>query len=158
MAAGVATDYIAQKGAVVAIANGIGPVIGGALASASKNGWRNIFRLNLPLTALTTLCVVFFMPLKKVEGDWRLYVYSIMFNGNYYTDSKLGQETQGHRLIWHLSGIRRYSSIPVRTYMGWSVLSMEFRPCHRNDSCGRRLKHCLCVVAVEGRQIPVDTS
>lgn len=72
------TDYTAQKGAVVAIANGIGPVIGGALASASENGWRNIFRLNLPLTVLTTLCVVFFMPLKKVEGDWRLYVYVII--------------------------------------------------------------------------------
>ncbi|KAI1197785.1 major facilitator superfamily domain-containing protein [Nemania serpens] len=69
--------YQGILGAVVAIANGIGPVIGGALASASKNGWRNIFRLNLPLTALTTLCVVFFMPLKKVEGDWRLKLKAI---------------------------------------------------------------------------------
>lgn len=68
----------------MAIANGIGPVIGGALASASKDGWRNIFRLNLPLTVLTTLCVVFFMPLKKVEGDWKLCVYVIGFKGEHY--------------------------------------------------------------------------
>jgi predicted membrane channel-forming protein YqfA (hemolysin III family) len=30
--------------------------------------------MQLPLTLLTTLCVLFFMPLKKVEGDWRLWV------------------------------------------------------------------------------------
>lgn len=70
---GISSNIILQ-GAVVAIANGIGPVIGGALSSTSKDGWRNIFRLSLPLTVLTTLCVVFFMPLKKVEGDWKLFV------------------------------------------------------------------------------------
>lgn len=30
--------------------------------------------MQLPITLLTTLCVLFFMPLKKVEGDWRLWV------------------------------------------------------------------------------------
>ena len=57
---------------MVAIANGIGPVIGGALSSKSENSWRWIFRINMPLTALTTLAVVFFMPLKKVRGDWKV--------------------------------------------------------------------------------------
>jgi MFS family permease len=57
---------------VVAVANGIGPVIGGALAGKSKESWRWIFRLNLPLTLLTTAAVIFFMPLKKVQGDWKL--------------------------------------------------------------------------------------
>ncbi|KAI0977600.1 major facilitator superfamily domain-containing protein [Xylaria arbuscula] len=73
--------YQGILGAVVAIANGIGPVIGGALSSTSKNGWRNIFRLSLPLSALTTLCVVFFMPLKKVEGDWKLKLKAVDFIG-----------------------------------------------------------------------------
>ncbi|KAI1260514.1 major facilitator superfamily domain-containing protein [Xylariaceae sp. FL1019] len=73
--------YQGILGAVVAIANGIGPVIGGALASGSRNGWRNIFRLQLPLTVLTTLCVVFFMPLKKVEGDWKLKLKAVDFPG-----------------------------------------------------------------------------
>lgn len=59
------------QGAMVALANGIGPVIGGALSSQSEDSWRWIFRMNMPLTVLTTLAVVFFMPLKKVEGDWK---------------------------------------------------------------------------------------
>ncbi|PWN99155.1 multidrug resistance protein fnx1, partial [Tilletiopsis washingtonensis] len=61
--------YQGILGAVVALANGIGPVIGGALASTST--WRNIFRLMLPLSFLGGVAVWFFMPLKPVEGDWR---------------------------------------------------------------------------------------
>ncbi|KAJ6446504.1 MFS drug transporter [Purpureocillium lavendulum] len=73
--------YQGILGAVVAIANGIGPVIGGALSSKSSDSWRWIFRLNLPLTVLTTFCVVFFMPLKKVQGDWKLKLKAVDFLG-----------------------------------------------------------------------------
>jgi MFS family permease len=75
--------YQGILGAVVAIANGIGPVIGGALASASieNESWRWIFRLNLPLTALTTLCVFFFMPLRKVSGAWKVKLAAVDFVG-----------------------------------------------------------------------------
>ncbi|KAL4759667.1 putative MFS drug transporter [Aspergillus foveolatus] len=73
--------YQGILGAVVAIANGIGPVIGGALSSISADGWRWIFRLNLPLTAITTLAVFFFMPLRKVQGDWRVKLKAIDFVG-----------------------------------------------------------------------------
>lgn len=73
--------YQGILGAVVAIANGIGPVIGGALSSVSADGWRWIFRLNLPLTAITTLSVFFFMPLRKVQGDWRVKLKAIDFVG-----------------------------------------------------------------------------
>lgn len=73
--------YQGILGAVVAIANGIGPVIGGALASISEDSWRWIFRMNLPLTALTTLCVLFFMPLRKVEGEWRVKLKAVDFFG-----------------------------------------------------------------------------
>jgi MFS family permease len=64
--------YQGIMGSVVALAHGIGPIIGGALASQSPNSWRWIFRLNLPLTGITTACAMFLMPLKKVEGDWKV--------------------------------------------------------------------------------------
>ncbi|KAF4847499.1 Efflux pump dotC [Colletotrichum siamense] len=74
--------YQGILGAVVAIANGIGPVIGGALASQSRDSWRWIFRLNMPLTLLCTVCVIFFMPLRKVEGDWKMKLKAVDFVGS----------------------------------------------------------------------------
>ncbi|RDW75453.1 MFS drug transporter-2 [Coleophoma cylindrospora] len=73
--------YQGILGAVVAIANGIGPVIGGALAGISTQSWRWIFRLNMPMTVITTICVVFFMPLKQVEGSWREKIAKVDFFG-----------------------------------------------------------------------------
>ncbi|KKY13385.1 putative mfs drug transporter [Diplodia seriata] len=73
--------YQGILGAFVALGNGVGPVIGGALASSSADGWRWIFRLNLPLSVVMVLCVVFFMPLKKVEGDWKLKIKAVDFFG-----------------------------------------------------------------------------
>lgn len=73
--------YQGILGSVVALAHGVGPIVGGALASSSADGWRWIFRLNLPLTVVTTACAVFLMPLKKVEGDWKLKVKAIDFFG-----------------------------------------------------------------------------
>ncbi|GAD92326.1 MFS drug transporter [Paecilomyces variotii No. 5] len=77
--------YQGILGAVVALANGIGPVIGGALASISEDSWqvepRWIFRLNMPLTAFTTLCVIFVMPLRPVQGSWKKKLKAIDFLG-----------------------------------------------------------------------------
>ncbi|OAL43129.1 MFS general substrate transporter [Pyrenochaeta sp. DS3sAY3a] len=69
--------YQGILGSVVAVAHGIGPVIGGVLASQSTDSWRWIFRLNLFLSVLTTTCVFFFMPLRKVDCDWRKKVAAI---------------------------------------------------------------------------------
>ncbi|KAF4983409.1 hypothetical protein FZEAL_1138 [Fusarium zealandicum] len=73
--------YQGILGAVVALANGIGPVVGGTLSSKSDDSWRWIFRMQLPLTLFTTICVLFFMPLKKVEGDWKLKLKAVDFLG-----------------------------------------------------------------------------
>ena len=59
--------YQGILGAMVALCNGIGPVIGGALASQAS--WRDIFRLMLPLSACAFVCVYLFLPLKKVHGS-----------------------------------------------------------------------------------------
>ncbi|EAT81737.1 hypothetical protein SNOG_11238 [Parastagonospora nodorum SN15] len=73
--------YQGILGSVVAVAHGIGPPIGAALASISHDSWRWIFRLNLFMSVLTTSCVVFFMPLRKVTGDWKKKVAAIDFFG-----------------------------------------------------------------------------
>ncbi|RKF54902.1 Efflux pump dotC [Golovinomyces cichoracearum] len=68
-------------GAVVALSHGVGPIIGGKIISYSADSWRWIFRLNLFTSAFTTLMVLFFMPLKKVEGHWKAKLKSIDFFG-----------------------------------------------------------------------------
>ncbi|KAJ4992365.1 MFS drug transporter [Stagonosporopsis vannaccii] len=73
--------YQGILGSVVALANGIGPVIGGALASQGHESWRWIFRLNLFVSVFTTACVYFFMPLKKVSGSWKQKLTAIDFFG-----------------------------------------------------------------------------
>lgn len=40
----------------------------GKLADTYDRRW--IFRLNLPLSVLTGACIIFFMPLRPVEGSW----------------------------------------------------------------------------------------
>ncbi|KAF4817569.1 Efflux pump dotC [Colletotrichum siamense] len=74
-------QMIVSDGAVTALANGIGPVIGGTLSSKGGDSWRWIFRLNLPLTALSAVCALFFMPLRKVTGDWKVKTRAIDFVG-----------------------------------------------------------------------------
>ncbi|PWN39531.1 MFS general substrate transporter [Ceraceosorus guamensis] len=61
--------YQGILGAVVALSNGVGPVIGGALASNSS--WRNIFRLMLPCSFVGAVAAWVWMPLKPVTGNWR---------------------------------------------------------------------------------------
>ncbi|KDE09667.1 hypothetical protein MVLG_00073 [Microbotryum lychnidis-dioicae p1A1 Lamole] len=52
-------------GAVWALASAIGPPIGGALASAEA--WRWLFYLNLPLTGVAAVLVVFFLRIKAPQ-------------------------------------------------------------------------------------------
>ncbi|TIC27226.1 putative MFS drug transporter [Wallemia mellicola] len=74
--------YQGILGAVVALANGVGPVLGGAFASFQ---WRWIFWLNLPICAVTSAMVWFIMPLKKVEGSWKEKLFRIDFFGAFLT-------------------------------------------------------------------------
>ncbi|KHJ34073.1 putative mfs drug transporter [Erysiphe necator] len=68
-------------GSAIAVTYGIGPIIGGHLASRSSNSWRWIFRINLFTSAFTILMVLAFLPQKKVEGNWKTKLKTIDFFG-----------------------------------------------------------------------------
>ncbi|KAH8924037.1 MFS general substrate transporter [Atractiella rhizophila] len=53
--------------AVIAISNGIGPLLGGVFTS--KLNWRWCFWINLPLGAVSLVLIVFLLPLRRVKGE-----------------------------------------------------------------------------------------
>lgn len=65
--------------AFVALANGVGPLIGGAFSEGAT--WRWAFWLPVILTACVTVVVVITVPQATVEGDWRQKVGHIDYLG-----------------------------------------------------------------------------
>ncbi|KAH9887680.1 iron permease [Cubamyces lactineus] len=65
---------------VWALAAGVGPVIGGALAE--KATWRWVFYLNLPLTGLAFCLVAFFLRVRSPEGSAIQQLTRIDWSGN----------------------------------------------------------------------------
>ncbi|CUA75229.1 putative MFS-type transporter MT1926 [Mycobacterium tuberculosis CDC1551] [Rhizoctonia solani] len=73
--------YQGILGAFVALSNGIGPLIGAAYSQ--KASWRWIFRMNMPLAVFASVCVYFFMPLKKVHGTAMDKLKKVDFIGSF---------------------------------------------------------------------------
>ncbi|CAO1627955.1 unnamed protein product [Parajaminaea phylloscopi] len=71
--------YQGMLGAFVVLGNGLGPLIGGLLAQ--KASWRDQYRMMLPLSAFAGVIAWRFLPLKKVQGDWRRKVRAIDWTG-----------------------------------------------------------------------------
>ncbi|KAF8643021.1 hypothetical protein AX16_009265 [Volvariella volvacea WC 439] len=71
--------YQGILGIAVAFSHGVGPLLGGAFAQYST--WRWIFRMSLPSLAVSAVLVYFFMPLKKVEGNWKRKLAAIDYLG-----------------------------------------------------------------------------
>jgi MFS family permease len=42
---------------------------GGVFTEAGRSGWRWCFWINVPLTAISCLVVIFLLPLKRKKGD-----------------------------------------------------------------------------------------
>ncbi|WVW82409.1 hypothetical protein I302_104416 [Kwoniella bestiolae CBS 10118] len=59
--------YQGITGVVVALANSCGPIIGGVFTE--KVSWRWCFYINLPLTSLAIVIIIFLLPLRRVRGS-----------------------------------------------------------------------------------------
>lgn len=71
--------YQGILGSVMILGNGLGPIIGGALAQ--KADWRDQYRMMLPLSFVAGLVAWRFLPLKKVQGDWRKKAKAVDWTG-----------------------------------------------------------------------------
>lgn len=72
--------YQGILGSVIVIGNGLGPLVGGALAQ--KASWRDIYRMMLPLIAFGAAIAWRFLPLKRVEGDWKKKAAAVDWYGS----------------------------------------------------------------------------
>ncbi|KAH8826375.1 MFS general substrate transporter [Flagelloscypha sp. PMI_526] len=71
--------YQGYISAVVAIGFLVGPVLGGALAQHA--GWQWVFWITVPLSVISLLIVIFFLPLKPVKGSMLSKVKAIDYFG-----------------------------------------------------------------------------
>ena len=58
--------YQGILGGFVALANSLGPIIGGLFTQ--KASWRWCFYINLPITAISLIVIIFLLPLRRVKG------------------------------------------------------------------------------------------
>lgn len=72
--------YQGILGVVVSVANSLGPLLGGVFTETI--GWRWAFWINLPLTGVAILIVQFFLPFKRVGGNWREKARRIDYAGS----------------------------------------------------------------------------
>ncbi|CDZ98057.1 Tetracycline resistance protein TetB/drug resistance transporter [Phaffia rhodozyma] len=66
-------------GSVVVLSNCIGPLIGGVFTE--RLTWRWCFWINIPLTAISVIVVIFVLPLKRVQGSWKEKIGRIDYAG-----------------------------------------------------------------------------
>ncbi|CAK7223865.1 hypothetical protein SEUCBS140593_005377 [Sporothrix eucalyptigena] len=74
--------YQGILGGVVALANSLGPLVGGAFSE--KVSWRWCFYINIPLSSIAILVVAFVLPFKKVTGDIKGKLAKIDYVGCFF--------------------------------------------------------------------------
>lgn len=75
--------YQGITGCVVALANSCGPIVGGAFTENAS--WRWCFYINLPLTSISMIIIVFLLPLRRVRGSIIAKIKKLDFYGSILT-------------------------------------------------------------------------
>ncbi|KAA1472295.1 MFS general substrate transporter [Dentipellis sp. KUC8613] len=99
--------YQGMIGLTWAFASGVGPPIGGALATSA---WRWLFFLNLPVTAIAFVLVLFFLRVRTPEGRMRDKLARVDWIGNAIiiagtTVAMLGLTWAGVEKPWDSAGV-----------------------------------------------------
>ncbi|ODO07242.1 tetracycline efflux protein [Cryptococcus wingfieldii CBS 7118] len=75
--------YQGINGVVIALSNSLGPILGGVFTE--KVTWRWCFYINLPITSLSIIIIIFLLPLRRVRGSMWGKIKKLDFWGSLLT-------------------------------------------------------------------------
>ncbi|WVQ70952.1 hypothetical protein IAR50_000477 [Cryptococcus sp. DSM 104548] len=75
--------YQGINGMVVALSNSLGPILGGVFTE--KVTWRWCFYINLPITSISIIIIIFLLPLRRVRGSMWGKIKKLDFWGSLLT-------------------------------------------------------------------------
>jgi MFS family permease len=95
--------YQGILGCFVALSNSLGPIIGGIFVEKASFRW--CFYINLPLTAISFIVIVFLLPLRRVKGGMMEKLKRLDWYGSFLTISwavlvLLGLSWAGNQYPW----------------------------------------------------------
>ncbi|WWC66326.1 uncharacterized protein I206_100227 [Kwoniella pini CBS 10737] len=130
--------YQGITGVVVATANSCGPIVGGVFTE--KVTWRWCFYINLPLTSLAMIIIVFLLPLRRVRGSmWgklkKLDFYGSILTLGWASLILIALSWGGSQYSWSSAAVIAPLIIGlfllgVFLFVEWKVVSLPLVPMH----------------------------
>ena len=123
-------------GCIVAVANSLGPIVGGLFTE--KASWRWCFWINLPLTAISIIMIIFLLPLRRVKGgivgklkilDW----YGSVLTIAWAVLVLLGLSWAGNQYPWASAAVLAplligFALLVVFLFVEWKVVLLPLVP------------------------------
>ncbi|WWC58666.1 uncharacterized protein I303_101210 [Kwoniella dejecticola CBS 10117] len=130
--------YQGITGVVVATANSCGPIVGGVFTE--KVTWRWCFYINLPLTSLAMIIIVFLLPLRRVRGSmWgklkKLDFYGSILTLGWASLILIALSWGGSQYAWSSAAVIApliigLALLGVFLFVEWKVVSLPLVPMH----------------------------
>lgn len=153
-------------GAVVAIANSLGPLLGGALTASTS--WRWCFIIAVPITLVAGLAVILLLPLKRVTGDTKSKLKKIDYLGASLVLAGtilvlLALNWGGNQYAWDSSQVLPTLIIGVATLVAfclveWKLVPLPIIPMRlfRNRTVSAVMVQTTCSGAIQVRHLRND--